>query len=74
MVKKEVGIPPEVLEELDIRKIEKPKEDFEVTPIVESHQIKLPVPSFLRRDLKIEKGKKVKVRYDTQKNELIYQL
>jgi hypothetical protein len=73
-MRKEGGIPEEILNELDIKKIEKPKEFFEITPIVESHQIKLPVPSMLRKDLNIEKGKKIKVKYDEKKKELIYKL
>jgi hypothetical protein len=73
-MKREEGIPEDVLNELDIKKIEKPKEFFEVTPIVEIHQIKLPIPSILRRELKIEKGKKIRVKYDSKKKELIYKL
>lgn len=71
---KEEGIPKEVLDELNIKKVEKPRDFFEVTPIVESHQIKLPVPSMLRREIKIEKGKKIRVKYDSQKKELVYKI
>jgi len=73
MVKKE-GIPNEVFDELDIRKIEKQKEVFEITPVVEKHQIKLPIPSVLRKDINISKGKKVKVRYNSKTKELIYKI
>ena len=71
---KEEGIPKEILDELDIGKIEKPKDYFEVTPIIENHQIKLPIPSMLRRELKFEKGKKIKLRYDSKTKELIYKI
>jgi len=73
MVKKE-GIPDEVLDELDIKKVEKPKEFFEITPVVETHQVKLPVPSFIRREIEIKKGQKIKVKYDKKKKELIYKI
>lgn len=74
MVKKEGMIPKEILEELDIGKIEKPREDFEVTPIVEAHQVKLPVPPVIRREIEFIRGKKIKVKYDSKERKLIYQI
>lgn len=73
MVKKE-GIPKEILDELDINKVEKPKDTFEITPIVESHQVKLPVPPTIRREIDFQKGKKIKVKYDKKKKELTYRV
>ncbi len=73
MVKKE-GIPEEIIEELDIRKVEKQKDVFDVTPVIEKHQIKLPIPSVLRKDIQLSKGKKIKVRYNSKTKELIYKI
>ena len=42
MVKK--GIPQEVLRELNITKKDKINNEFLVKPLVEKHQIKLPLP------------------------------
>ena len=76
MLKKENKIPDEILKELDIDTIEEIKKDFEVTPIVEAHQIKLPIPRQLINnfdlDSKFVKGKKIKVTYDHKKGEIIY--
>ena len=68
------GIPKEVLRELNIKVKEKPKEEVEVTAIVEKHQVKLPVPSEIRRELEFSKGQKLKVRYDPKTKTLTYQL
>jgi len=78
MSKKETKIPEEILKELDINEVEEIKKDFEVTPIVETHQIKLPIPRQMVNnfdlDLKLLKGKKIKVIYDDKKKEIIYKL
>ncbi|MFH1333190.1 MAG: hypothetical protein ABIH53_03070 [archaeon] len=67
----EQGIPKEVLRELDIKQKEKegPKT---VTAIVEEHQAKLPIPSYIRFEIKLKKGQKFKVRLDKDNREIIY--
>ena len=40
-------IPKDIIEELDITNNSEDKNDFEVTAIVETHQIKLPLPKKL---------------------------
>jgi len=70
MVKK--GIPKEVLRELDIKKIEKIKEDFDVTAVVEKHQIKLPIPSEIRRELDFKKGQKLRVKFAPKTKSITY--
>lgn len=71
-------IPLEIIKELDINEVEEIKKDFKVTPIVEPHQIKLPIPKKLINDLdldlKIKKGKKIKLHFDEDKKELIYKI
>jgi hypothetical protein len=78
MSNKENKIPAEILKELDINEVEEIKKDFEVAPIVETHQIKLPIPRQLVNnfdlDSKLIKGKKIKVIYDDKKREIIYKL
>jgi len=52
-------IPKEIIKELDINNNSEDKNYFEVTAIVESHQIKLPLPKKLIKiyDLEFKKGK-----------------
>lgn len=70
---KEGGIPKSIIKELDIHEEEKDV-PMKVTPIVEPHQIKLPIPSKIRLELDIKKGKKIKVTYDKKKKKIIYHL
>ncbi len=78
MIKKETKIPDEIIKELDINEVEEIKKDFEVTPIVEPHQVKLPVPRQLINnfdlDSKFQKGKKIKLSFDDKKKELKYKI
>jgi len=78
MEKKDDKIPEEILKDLDINEVEDIKKDFSVTPIVETHQIKLPVPKQLVNDLELDekwkKGKKIKLKYDEEKKELKYKI
>jgi len=67
-------IPKEILEELDIGKLEKSPTDFTVTAVVEPHQVKLPIPKELRKELELKKGKRVKVHFNKDKGELIYKI
>ena len=71
---KKRGIPKEVLDELNISKIEKQSKNIEITPIVETHQVKLPVPSIFRREIDWKKGKKIKVNYDPKSRKLTYKI
>lgn len=68
------GIPSEILQELNIKIIEKPEDKVSVTAIVESHQVKLPVPSSIRRELEFSKGQKLRVKYDPKTKTITYQL
>ena len=69
-------IPKKIIEELDITHNSKDKNDFEVTAIVETHQIKLPLPKKLIKiyDLKFKKGKKLKLTFDEKSGELKYKI
>lgn len=71
-------IPLDLIKELDINKVEDIPKDFKVTPIIEPHQIKLPIPKKLINDLeldvKLKKGKKIKLHFDEEKGELIYKI
>jgi len=69
-------IPNEVIKELDINDGEEEKDYFEVTAIVESHQIKLPIPRKLIKiyELEFKKGKKLKLKFDIKNKELIYKI
>ncbi len=55
-------IPDEVLKELNINDIEEKPKDFEASPVIESHQIKLPIPKKLlnQYDLNLKKGRQNK--------------
>lgn len=72
MVKKE-KIPKEILDELNIKKIEK-TEPIEVTALVESHQVKLPVPALIKLEVDFKKGQKLKVSYNKEKKQIEYKL
>ena len=69
-------IPKDIIEELDINDSSEDKNDFEVTAIVESHQIKLPLPKKLIKiyDLEFKKGKKLKLTFDEKSRELRYKI
>jgi len=69
-------IPKDIIEELDITNNSEDKNDFEVTAIVESHQIKLPLPKKLIKiyDLEFKKGKKLKLTFDEKSRELRYKI
>jgi len=69
-------IPKDIIEELDITNNSEDKNDFEVTAIVESHQIKLPLPKKLIKiyDLEFKKGKKLKLTFDEKSGELRYKI
>ncbi len=68
------GIPSKILQELNIKIIEKPKSKIITTAIVEKHQIKLPIPAQIRRELEISKGQKLEVSYNPKTKTLTYQL
>ena len=65
------GIPEEVLERLNIKKKEK-LQPFYVTPIIEKHQIRLTIPSEIRREIKIKEGQKFKVSFNKKKKEITF--
>tara|TARA_Y100000310_G_C20654778_1_gene801406 strand:- start:808 stop:1026 length:219 start_codon:yes stop_codon:yes gene_type:complete len=67
------GIPKEVIQELDVKKMEK-EEILKVTATVEGHQVKLPVPSQIRLEVDFKKGQRVTVRYNKKKRQIIYNL
>ena len=71
----ERGIPKEIIKELDINEKEELIKEFEVLPRIEPHQIKLPIPRKLVRDLDLDeklKDKKIKLYFDEESNELRY--
>lgn len=78
MVRKKEKIPEELIKELDINEKEDIVKEFEVSPRVEPHQIKLPIPRQLIRDLgldqKLDKKKKIKLYFDEESNELRYKI
>lgn len=77
MVKKE-KIPKEIIRELDISKEEPIVKKFKISPRVEPHQIKLPIPRQLIRDLGLEEKwrnkKKIKLYFDDKSNELRFKI
>ncbi len=75
-MKKGEGIPKKIVKELDVNEVEEISTDFEVLPIVELHQVKLPVPRKLIRDfeLNFQKGKKIKLKFNEEKKELVYKI
>jgi len=68
------GIPSEILKELNIKVIEKFENKISITVIVEKHQIKLPIPSGIRRELEFSKGQRATVSYNPKTKILSYQL
>ena len=70
----EEGIPSEILKELNIKITEKSESKIPVTAVVEKHQVKLPVPSEIRRELEFSKGQKLTVSYDPKTKTISYQL
>lgn len=70
----ESKIPKEVIKELDINDEKNNKEEFEVTAIVESHQVKLPIPKKLMKvhEIEFKKGQKLKLDFDDKKKEFRY--
>ena len=68
------GIPQEILKELNIKIIEKSENKISVTAIVEKHQIKLPVPAEIRRELELATGQKLKMKYKPKTKTLTYQI
>jgi len=76
--KKDDKIPEDVIKDLDINDSEEIEKNFEVAPRIEPHQIKLPIPRQLARDLGLDKKlnskKKVKLYFDDKSNELRYKL
>jgi hypothetical protein len=76
MIQKDDGIPEEILKELNVNEVEEIPTEFEVSPIVEHHQVKLPVPKRLIRDfeLNFQKGNKIKLKFNGEKKELIYKI
>ena len=69
-------IPKDIIEELDITNNSEDKNDFEVTAIVETHQIKLPLPKKLIKiyGLEFKKGQKLKLTFDEKSGELKYKI
>ena len=67
-------VPKEILKELDIGITEEEKFNGETTMVVESHQIKLSVPKKIRLELSNEETRKIKVKYNPETKQLIYQL
>ena len=76
MEKKEPKIPEKIIKELDINEVDEIPSNFDVTAIVESHQIKLPVPRKLIKnfDLEFKKGQKLKLKFNDKDKELIYKI
>lgn len=68
------GIPQEILKELNIKIVEKSENKISVTAIVEKHQVKLPVPAEIRRELELSKGQKLNVKYNPKTKTLTYQI
>ena len=68
------GIPLDVLKELNINEVDKIKNEFKVTAVVEKHQVKFPVPGEIRREIDFKKGQKLNVKYDPKTKQIIYQL
>jgi len=71
---KNKGIPRDVLSELNINESEPEISKATVTAIVERHQVKLPIPSKIRREIDFLKGQKLNVEYDPKKRTLTYAL
>ncbi len=76
MDKKEPKIPEEIIKELDINQVDEIPSEFNVTAIVESHQVKLPIPRKLIKnfDLEFKKGQKLKLKFNNKNKELTYKI
>lgn len=78
VTEKDKKIPEEVIRDLDINNSEDITKEFDVSPRIEPHQIKLPIPRQLIRDLELDKKlsnkKKIKLYFDEESNELRYKL
>lgn len=78
MADKKEKIPEEIIKELDINEQVDIKKDFEIIPRIEPHQIKLPIPRQLVRDLgldnKWKNKKKIKLIFNEEKKELRYKI
>ena len=74
---KKEGVPKELIKELDINESVESIVEYEVSPRIEPHQIKLPIPRKLVRDFDLDeklKNKKIKLYFDEESNELRYKL
>jgi hypothetical protein len=78
MADKKQKVPDELIKELDINEQVDIKKDFEIIPRIEPHQIKLPIPRQLIRDLELENRwknkKKIKLIFDEESKELRYKI
>ena len=70
VTKKNKGIPKDVINYLDIRK-EKVKYPIEVKVLVETHQVKIPIPKNIRDVLDLKSGAKCNMFFDRHKKEII---
>jgi len=74
MTRKKNKVPKEIIKNqiVDIKK------DFKISPRIESHQIRLPIPKQLVRDLDLEekwrKKKKIKLLFNADKKELRFKI
>lgn len=64
-------IPKEVLDRLNIKKINGEKV-LTILPIIETHQIRLTIPSEIRREIDIKKGHKFEVIFDKKNKEITF--
>lgn len=67
------GIPPDVLEDLDIKKKNK-KKSFLINAIVEHHQARLTIPKNIVLDMNLKQGETFEVTYNKENKEIIYKL
>jgi len=78
MTRKKNKVPKEIIKKLDINQIVDIKKDFKISPRIESHQIRLPIPKQLVRDLDLEekwrKKKKIKLLFNADKKELRFKI
>ena len=78
MADKKERVPDELIKELDINEQVDIKKNFEIIPRIEPHQIKLPIPRQLIRDLELENRwknkKKIKLIFDEESKELRYKI
>lgn len=71
-------VPDELIKELDINEQVDIRKDFEIIPRIEPHQIKLPIPRQLIRDLGLESKwknkKRIRLIFDEKNKELRYKI